>query len=87
MEETRRVRFTDDYVPGPEGCPVWMIEKTQIQAVPFFVRAKTEQEAWALYDEYYIKHENEILKDLDQADPIYNTEIYYHADANCCWKE
>ena len=87
MGETRRVRFTDDYVPGPEGCPVWMIELMQIQSVPFFVRAKTEQEAFDLYKEYYVQHEQEILKDLDQADPIYQTEVYYHADADYGWKE
>lgn len=86
MEETRRVRFTDDYVPGPEGCPIWMIEKTQIQSVPFFVRAENEQEAWDLYSAYYHKHEEEILKDLDQADPTYATEIFYHADPECGWR-
>lgn len=83
----RRVRFTDDYVPGPEGCPVWMIEKTKIQSVAFFIRAENEQAAFDLYDKYYIKHEHEILKDLDQADPTYSTEIYYHADASYGWKE
>lgn len=80
MEE-RRVRFTDDYVPGPEDCPVWMIQKTWTQSSTAFVRAKTENDAMAEYEKYYAEHPDTI-DDPKYRDDYENVElnIYYHMD-------
>lgn len=87
MEETRRVRFTDDYVPGPEGCPVWMIQKQWTYSYTVYVRAKNEDEAFDEYMKYYEEHEQEI-NDPNNRDSYVdeNTYVYYHAGPEYGWK-
>ena len=88
MEEERRVRYTDDYVPGPEGCPVWMIEMLKIYSLPLFVRAKTGDEAMEIFKKYYEEHSEELEKYLDEdSDPYGETNVYYHARPDYGWKK
>lgn len=87
MEETRRVRFTDDYVPGPEGCPVWMVQKQWTHSFTVFVRAENEEDALEEYYKYYDKHEEEIEDPKNWDDCVdENTYAFYHADADYGWK-
>lgn len=88
MEETRRVRFTDDYVPGPKGCPVWMVQKQWVQSSTSYVRAKTEDEALQIWAKYYEEHPN-MINDPKFRDDFVGVDVYayYHADPNYGWKE
>lgn len=90
MTETRRVRFTDDYVPGPEGCPVWGVELQWTFGVPAFIRAESKDEAIKIFIEWYDEHREVIesaMKDLIDAEE-YNEELtsWYHARSDKCWE-
>ena len=88
MEESARVKFNDQYVPGPEGCPVWMVQKQWTHSFTVFVRAKDEDEAFDEFRKYYAEHEAEI-ENPENWD-LYvdkNTYTYYHADANYGWNK
>ena len=87
MEEERRVRYTDDYVPGPEGCPVWGFEFNKIYSTVLFVRAKDEDEASQLIGEYYEKHNEEIEKDIDMSDPVRDGTHWLHGDPETGWNK
>lgn len=92
MAEERRVRFTDDYVPGPKGCPVWAIEMQWTFGVPVYIRAESEDEALHVFDQW--SQDNPGVMDSLMNDAVnerdrFNVEItsWYHAGADNCWKE
>lgn len=91
MTETRRVRFTDDYVPGPERCPVWGVEVQWTFGVPAFIRAETKEEAMNIFTEWCEEHPGEIESAMkDQIDAgEYNEALtsWYHARSDKCWEE
>ena len=92
MEETRRVRFTDDYVPGPEGCPVWGIEWLWTYGVPVFIRAESEEEAWHVFNQWCDENPGEmekLMRDAIKADDGHGEDYasWLHANADKCWKE
>lgn len=92
MAEERRVRFTDDYVPGPKGCPVWGIEEQWTFSVPVFIRAETEEEAYRIYREYNDSHPGELeqmMRDTIKADNYHGVEFtsWYHLNPDKGWKE
>ena len=88
MDE-RRVRFTDEYVPGPEGCPVWGIEEQWTFSVPAYVRAETEDEAMEIYDQYYKEHPDEMkqmmLDEIKANDPGIDFASWFHMNSDEGW--
>ena len=87
MESERRVRYTDEYVPGPEGCPVWAIELSRTHSLVFYIRAEDEEKAWHLMEDYYDKHACEIDHDIMDTDPVSNSTIWRHMEADEGWNE
>lgn len=92
MPETRRVRFTDDYVPGPKGCPVWGIEVQWTFGVPVFIRAESEDEALHIFSEWCEANPgvmDGLMQDEIKAGNHHNEELTWwrHTGADSCWKE
>ena len=87
MEEERRVKFGDDYVPGPEGCPVYGIEFRKVYSLPVFVRAKDKDEAYEIAQKYYEEHFDEMEEDIMNSDPVADDTIWLHMDANKGWNK
>lgn len=83
----RRVSFTDQDVPGPEGCPVWMVQEQWTHSYTVFIRAKDENEALEEYIKYYNKHEHEIQDQKNWDNYVdERTEVFYHARPEYGWK-
>ena len=89
MEEERRVRFTDEYVPGPNGCPVWGYELQKIQSTVLYVRAGTRLEAEKLIGEFLEDEENYemVCEDRDNSEPTYDSTMWLHMDENQGWNK
>ena len=88
MEESARVKFNDQYVPGPEGCPVWMVQKQWTHSFTVYVRAENERDALFEYLKYYVNHQNEI-ENPENWD-LYvdeNTYTFYHASPEHGWEK
>ena len=87
MEEGRRVRFTDEYVPGPEGCPVFGIEFRKVYSLPVYVRAQTKDEAKEIADRYYEEHFDEMEESIMNSDPVAEDMIWIHMGADKGWNK
>ena len=87
MKEERRVRFTDEYVPGPKGCPVFGIEFRKVYSLPVYVRANTKEEAQEIAYKYYEEHFDDMEEDIMNSDPVADDTIWLHLGADQGWNK